>query len=870
MGTRITDLPVATTVNPADVLPIVQGGNTKQAASSLIKTTNASDLTTGTVAAARLPSATTGAAGIVQLGNTAGTACEGNDARLTNSRAPSGAAGGDLTGTYPNPTLVPLNPSPAGTFGSASTIPVVSVNNKGQVTGVSTVTPAARVSSVDVSGGTTGLSFNNGPITTAGTLLMTGTVNIASGGTGATSAAQARTNLGLPASATVDTTNASNITSGTLNPARLPGLTGDVIAAASSNFTALTTTGVAAGTWGGPSQIPVVTVDAKGRVTTITDVVPSISASNISGGTLASAQLPASGVTPGTIGSSSQIPVLTVDDKGRITAATTAGFPSTGVTPGTYGQNNAIPQIEVDAQGRITNVTNIGVSGSAGGTVTSVGIATSTLSVSNTPITFTGDISVDLPTVLSPATVGSSAAIPVITADAQGRITALATAAIPGLSATGVVAGTYGNGGSVGSFSVNQFGQLTGATSSLIAISSAQITGVLATSQIPAITTSQLPASGVTPGTYGSSTAIPVLTVDALGRLTLASTASPASGGSIYDTVTLVDSGATGTINFDVLSQKNLFYTLPASGNYVVNLRGNGSSTLDSLLSSTQGITLNFASQNGSSARQLSALQIDGISQPVAWNNSTNTIPSTTANSISSWTFNIKKTNVNTYTTLGELNSFGAFGDPYFSNVNLLLHFDGSFADYKNANSFLTTGSPSIDTSIVKFGSGSLLLPAGNNRLTYTPNSGNPFSVNTILNITFEFWIYISSIQQDQDVFFISNDDLNVGYKFKITNNRIPQWTNIAGTQTASGNSAIPLNQWTHIAFRTGYQSTVFWINGVFGAFYEVDSTDGNKLIFYSSSNYQPVYIDDFRCTSNVQRYAYANFTPPLSAYPNF
>ena len=869
MGTRITDLPVATTVNPADVLPIVQGGNTKQAASSLIKTTNASDLTTGTVAAARLPSATTEAAGIVQLGNTAGTACEGNDARLTNSRAPSGAAGGDLTGTYPNPTLVPLNPSPAGTFGSASTIPVVSVNNKGQVTGVSTVTPAARVSSVDVSGGTTGLSFNNGPITTAGTLLMTGTVNIASGGTGATSAAQARTNLGLPASATVDTTNASNITSGTLDPARLPGLTGDVIAAASSNFTALTTTGVAAGTWGGPSQIPVVTVDAKGRVTTITDVVPSISASNISGGTLASAQLPASGVTPGTIGSSSQIPVLTVDDKGRITAATTAGFPSTGVTPGTYGQNNAIPQIEVDAQGRITNVTNIGVSGSAGGTVTSVGIATSTLSVSNTPVTFTGDISVDLPTVLSPATVGSSAAIPVITADAQGRITALATAAIPGLSATGVVAGTYGNGGSVGSFSVNQFGQLTGATSSLIAISSAQITGVLATSQIPAITTSQLPASGVTPGTYGSSAAIPVLTVDALGRLTLASTASPASSGSIYDTVTLVDSGATGTINFDVLSQKNLFYTSGATGNYTLNLRGNGSSTLDSLLSTTQGITVNFAAANGGTARQLSAFRIDGVSQQVFFNNATNTIPTTVANSISSWNFNIRKTGNNTYSTLGQLNSMGVVGDPYFSSVKLRLPFEGSgasaFNDVSNTSSTIITGSPTVSTSIVKFGSQSLLIPAGSNKLSYNPISGTPYSLNGVAS-TIEFWVYIPTAQTRYFVALETTNDY--GYLFYCESDMWPYFTD-RGSGYAVGPGPIPLNQWVFLAVtRNSSGLTTVYVNGVAGTAGTVTNTDYPRMAIspFSSSNF---YIDDFRYTQGVQRYT-ANFTPPSAPFPNF
>ena len=87
---------------------------------------------------------------------------------------------------------------------SAGATTFLTVGSGLQISGttLSSTDAGGTVTSVAVSGGTTGLTTSGGPVTTSGTITLAGTLAVANGGTGSTTAAGALTNLGLTATAT--------------------------------------------------------------------------------------------------------------------------------------------------------------------------------------------------------------------------------------------------------------------------------------------------------------------------------------------------------------------------------------------------------------------------------------------------------------------------------------------------------------------------------------------------------------------------------------------------------------------------------------------------------------------------------------------
>ena len=121
--------------------------------------------------------------------------------------------------------------------------------------------------------------------------------------------------------------------------------------------------------------------------------------------------------------------------------------------------------------------------------------------------------------------------------------------------------------------------------------------------------------------------------------------------------ITISATASTGTINYDALTQSVLYYTTDASGNWTLNVRADASTTLNSIMSIGESLTVVFLSTQGATAYYNSAFQVDGSSITPKWQGGS--APSAgNVSGIDTYIYTIIKTADATFTALGSIVDF--------------------------------------------------------------------------------------------------------------------------------------------------------------------------------------------------------------------
>lgn len=232
------------------------------------------------------------------------------------------------------------------------------------------------------------------------------------------------------------------------------------------------------------------------------------------------------------------------------------------------------------------------------------------------------------------------------------------------------------NGGAAGSVTATSTTTFTGKT---IALGSNTISGTL--SQLnTAITDADIASlAGAETLTNKTLTTPIISSISNTGTLTLPTSSTTLIGTNTTDTLTnktltspVINYGivkspeerltvsataATGTVNFDTLTQGVLYYTTNASANWTLNVRGDGSTTLNDSLTTGDSITIVFLVTQGATAYYSNAFTIDGSSVTPKYISGT-AFSAGNASSIDSYVYTIIKTGSATFTVLASQTKF--------------------------------------------------------------------------------------------------------------------------------------------------------------------------------------------------------------------
>jgi len=483
------------------------------------------------------------------------------------------ASGGTGQTTYTNGQLL-IGNSVGSTLTKATLTAgsgITVTNGNGTITIASTA-GGGTVTSVDVSGGTTGLTTSGGPITGAGTITFGGTLNVANGGTGATSAATALTNLGAyPASNPSGfTSNVGTVTSvsgtGSVSGLNLSGTVtstgsltlGGTLVVTPSDFASQAANTVLAspnGSAGVPTfraivaaDVPTLNQNTTGTASNVTGVV-----AVVNGGTGASVAGTAR-TNLGAAASGANTDITSI----ALTTGTISTAPASNndIVNKSYVDTLAASGIHfhqpvrVEAPINLNATYNNGTAG-VGATLTNAGTQAAlvidgvTVSVADRVLIYEQTTQTQNGIYVVTDT-GSGSTNWVLTRSSDADTYVINSA--NGLSEGSTVFVQQGTTGAGETYTCNTSGTITFGTTAItfVQISSGQIysagTGLTLTGTVFSITN-----TGVSASTYGSASSVPVLAINAQGQVTSASSSSIAIAGSqITSGSVAVAQGGTG------------------------------------------------------------------------------------------------------------------------------------------------------------------------------------------------------------------------------------------------------------------------------------------------------------------------------------
>lgn len=148
-------------------------------------------------------------------------------------------------------------------------------------------------------------------------------------------------------------------------------------------------------------------------------------------------------------------------------------------------------------------------------------------------------------------------------------------------------------------------------------------------------------------------------TTASTGKFTTLQLSSYATIKALLETATITAAAPSATQTFDALTQAVEYYTTNAANNWTLNVRGDSGTTLNSIMSTGQSLSITVLTTQGGTAYYNSAVQIDGTGTGVTTKWQGGTAPSSgNTSSIDIYSYVVIKTGSATFTVLASQTKF--------------------------------------------------------------------------------------------------------------------------------------------------------------------------------------------------------------------